>query len=154
MRKYRRLTRADRITIECRLEQQKNQIEIAEELGVHKSSISREISRNKALHGPYRWRGAQAKAESGKRQIQFYKRKIEGPLEELVIQWLEDRLSPQQISNRLALENAQWSVSHETIYKWVYFVAPNFKTYLRWKSRKRQKRTGIRAEEFNHLHAN
>jgi IS30 family transposase len=140
MRKYRRLARQDRITIERRLEQGKKKIEIAEELGVHRSSISREISRNKALHGPYRWRGAQAKTERGKRMAFGYSRKIKGPLEELVMQFLEEYLSPEQISNRLKLEGARWSVSHETIYKWIYYIAPDFKKCLRWKSRCRKKR--------------
>jgi len=142
MKKYRRLTRADRILIERRLEQKKTVTEIADEIGVHKSTISREIRRNKAVHGPYRWRGAQAKANVGRQHILFYRRKIEGPLEELVSQLLEDRLSPQQISCRLKLEGAKWNVSHETIYKWIYKVAPGYKKCLRWKSRCRQKRVG------------
>lgn len=142
MKKYRRLTREDRIVIERGLEQRKTQSEIACELGVHRSSICREIGRNKAEKGPYRWRGAQSKASLGRPHILFYKRKIEGPLEELVRQLLEERLSPDQISRRLKLENSKWSVSHETIYKWVYFVAPEYKQCLRWKSRCRQKRSG------------
>jgi IS30 family transposase len=144
MRKYRRLTRGDRITIERRLEQGKKQIEIAEELGVHRSSICREVARNGAQEGPYRWRGAQAKAICSRRHPIFgYSRKIEGALEELITEWLLDKLSPDQISNRLQLEKAPWSVSHETIYKWIYKVAPNLKSCLRWKSRRRQKRVGV-----------
>ena len=140
MKKYRRLTRQDRIVIEKRLEQGKTQTEIAEELRVHRSTISREIRRNKAQKGPYRWRGAQSKADCGRPHIICYPRKIEGPLEELVRQLLEERLSPEQISRRLKLENARWTVSHETIYKWIYTVAPDYKQCLRWKSRLRQKR--------------
>lgn len=143
MRKYRRLTRADRIIIERRLEQGKSKTEIAEELGFDRSSISREIKRNKAVKGPYRWRGAQAKAVDSKRQLESYSRKIEGPLEELVVQWLEACLSPEQISNRLKLENAQWNISHETIYQWIYKHRSYLIEYLRWKHRKRQKRSGL-----------
>ena len=142
MRKYRRLTREDRITIERMLEQGKKQIEIADKIDVHRSTVSREIKRNKAVKGPYKWRGAQSKAEVARPHRIDYPRKIEGPLEELVMQFLEARMSPDQISNRLKLESAKWSVSHETIYKWIYFIAPQFKRCLRWKSRTRQKRVG------------
>ncbi len=143
MRKYRRLTREDRITIERRLEQQKTQTEIADEIGVHRSSISREIRRNKSLHGPYRWRGAQAKVNSMRPGAFCYERKINGALEELIIQFLLTGLSPDQISRRLKLENSKWSISHESIYKWIYNVAPEYKICLRWKSRRRNKR-GVR----------
>lgn len=142
MRKYRRLTREDRIFIERRLEQGKMQTEIADELGVHRCTISKEIKRNKAVKGPYRWRGAHAKAQLGRPHRICYRRKIEGLLEELVRHLLEERLSPDQISQRLKLEGSKWSVSHETIYKWIYYVAPEYKRCLRWKSRIRQKRAG------------
>lgn len=142
MRKYRRLTRKDRIAIELKLENGKTQSEIASDLGVHRSTINREIKRNKAVHGRYKWRGAEVKSQSNRRNRIFYKRKIEGPLEELVSELLAARLSPDQISRRLRLEGSRWQVSHETIYKWIYYIAPQFKVCLRWKTRLRQKRTG------------
>ena len=143
MPKYRRLTRTDRVTIQKRLEQGKQKIEIAEELGVHRSSIGREISRNKSLFRPYRWRGAQASAYSRRRYKLDYTRKITGALEELVSSWLRLGYSPEQISGRLKLERAQWSLSHESIYRWIYNVAPAHKVFLRWKHRKRQNRSGL-----------
>ncbi len=138
---YRRLTREDRIMIQKGLEQGKKKIEIALELGFHRSSVSREISRNKAVKAPYNWKGAQSKAVLAKKQRHEYKRKISGPLEELVCQQLEAFLSPQQISERLRFEKSKWQLSHETIYKWIYFLAPDYRQCLRWKSRKRQKRS-------------
>lgn len=141
MNSYRRLTREDRIMIQKGLEQGKKKIEIALELGFHRSSVSREISRNKAVKAPYNWKGAQSKAVLAKKQRHEYKRKISGPLEELVCQQLEAYLSPQQISERLRLEKSKWRLSHETIYKWIYFLAPDYRACLRWKSRKRQKRS-------------
>ena len=141
MESYRRLTREDRIMIQKGLEQGKKKIEIALELGFHRSSVSREISRNKAVKAPYNWKGAQSKAVLAKKQRHEYKRKISGPLEELVCQQLEAFLSPQQISERLRFEKAKWQLSHETIYKWIYFLAPDYRACLRWKSRKRQKRS-------------
>jgi IS30 family transposase len=149
MGSYRRLTRVDRITIQKGLEQGKNRAEIAAELGFHRSSVGRELKRNKAVKASYNWRGAQAKAVSAKKQRHEYRRKIEGPLEELVRQKLEQFLSPQQISERLRYEKSEWKLSHETIYKWVYFLAPDYRAYLRWRSRKRQKRSRrLRRLEF------
>jgi len=43
MNSYRRLTREDRIMIQKGLEQGKKKIEIALELGFHRSSVSREV---------------------------------------------------------------------------------------------------------------
>jgi IS30 family transposase len=63
--------------------------------------------------------------------------------------FLKKRLSPVQISGRLKLESAKWSISHETIYNWIYKVAPAFKSCLRWKSRRRQRR-GVRRRRGLH----
>jgi IS30 family transposase len=142
MRGYRRLTREDRIAIEKGLEKGKKQIEIAEQLGFNRSTICREISKNKAEYGPYRWRGAQAKSVVRRKPLFDYERKIKGPLEELITAWILNGLSPEQVSNRLKLEGAQWSVSHETIYKWIYKIQTGLIPYLRWKPRKRQRRGG------------
>lgn len=141
MANYRRLTREDRIVIERRLAQGKSRADIADELGFHRCSVGREVRRNKAEKAPYNWKGAHSKAVSAKQQRHEYKRKIEGPLKELVQKSLELYLSPMQISERLKVENSKWRLSHETIYKWVYFCAPDFRACLRWKSRKRQKRS-------------
>ncbi len=141
MKNYRRLTREDRILIDRRLIQGKSKAEIAHELGFHRCSIGREIRQNKAEKAPYNWKGAHSKTITRKQQRHEYKRKIEGPLEELVQKSLELYLSPMQISERLKLENSKWRLSHETIYKWIYFCAPDFRACLRWKSRKRQKRS-------------
>jgi IS30 family transposase len=115
---------------------------IADEIGCHRSTIGREVKRNGNEKGGYNWRGAQVRSSGNRVRLFECSRKIEGPLEELVIQFLRVGLSPDQISNRLKLENAKWSVSHETIYRWIYNIAPAYKKCLRWKSRLRQKRAG------------
>lgn len=142
MKKYRRLTRADRITIQKRLEQKKNKSEIAEEIGVHRCTISREIRRHQNCYGKYKWLGAHRGALARRRSKLEYKRKIEGPLEDLVTEWISNELSPEQVSQRLKLENAQWAVSHETIYRWIYNIARDLIPHLRWGRRSRRKRTG------------
>lgn len=115
---------------------------IAAEIGCDKSTVSREIKRNGNLSGGYNAVGAQRSCEGRRRPIFDYPRKIHGVLQELVEQMLEQKLSPDQISKRLKFEKSKWSVSHETIYKWIYAIAPEYKVCLRWKSRRRQKRGG------------
>lgn len=54
---YSRVTYEDRITIKVLLDQGKNNVEIAAELGKHKSTTGREISRNSGGRG-YRYKQA------------------------------------------------------------------------------------------------
>ena len=61
MREYRQLTEEDRIEIYAMKQAGKEQNMIAAELGVHPSTISRELSRNTGLRG-YRPKQAQQKA--------------------------------------------------------------------------------------------
>lgn len=141
MRTFRQLTKKDRIMIQRGIEEKNSKAEIARALGVHRSTVGREIKRNQNCHGGYKWVGAQAFARGRKPHIICYKRKIEGILEEIVSELLEKKFSPEQIARRLKFEGSKWEVSHETIYKWVYKVAPGFKKCLRWKSRCRQRRS-------------
>jgi transposase, IS30 family len=145
MKKYNRLTLSQRIAIFGMICEGKKRTKIAIELGVHRSTITREIQRNSNQKGGYNALGAQGYAKSRKPHILVdYRRKIEGVLEEQVRQMLEKRLSPMQISRRLRLEKSKWAVSHETIYKWIYNIEPGYKFFLRWRSRRRQKRVGRR----------
>lgn len=142
MRSYSRLTQKDRFIIQKGLEEEKSLTDIAVLIGRHRSTVCREVKRNSNMKGGYRARGAESYARSRRPHVIEYRRKIEGVLEELVTQLLIDRLSPDQISRRLRLECAKWSVSHETIYRWIYKVAPDLKACLRWRCRRRQKRGG------------
>ena len=56
-KKYNHLSQAQRYTIDRLLKQGKSQSEIAKIIGVHRSTVSREIARNKtASRGVYSWR--------------------------------------------------------------------------------------------------
>lgn len=94
-----------------------NQSKIASDLNVHKSSISRELRRNKGQRG---WRPLQAQEKSTARRRSSTGASKFGPEH-----WLEvDRLviqdfSPAQISGRMASENTL-QISHETIYRHIY----------------------------------
>ena len=115
MTSYTQLTQVQRYQIYALHKALKSQQTIAEVIGVHPSTISRELRRNKGLKG---YRPKQAD------QLSQARRALPRPR----IQpehWLEvERLlklywSPEQISNRL-YEEQGFRISHEWIYQYVY----------------------------------
>jgi IS30 family transposase len=67
MRVHAQLTQEQRYQIAALLEAGHNQTEIAGVVGVHKSTISRELTRNRGLRG-YRPKQAQALAEQRRKE--------------------------------------------------------------------------------------
>ncbi|MFC1795430.1 IS30 family transposase [Planctomycetota bacterium] len=120
MREYRQLTEEDRIEIYAMKQAGKKQNEIAFRLGVHPSTISRELVRNTGLRG-YRPKQAQQKTLHRR----FTARKaVKMTLE--TIDYIECKLrqehSPEQIAERMKLDT-DWhgpSVSHERIYQHIW----------------------------------
>ena len=94
------------------------QKEIAKELNVSQSTISREIARNSGGKG-YRHKQAQEKTEE-RRRIKSEKRKKMKPDLSFFVETKirEFQLSPEQISGYLALQNT--FISHESIYKHIW----------------------------------
>ena len=120
MREYRQLTEEDRIEIYAMKQAGKKQNEIAFQLGVHPSTISRELVRNTGLRG-YRPKQAQQKTLHRR----FTARK-EVKMTSETIYYIECKLrqehSPEQIAERMKLET-DWhgpSVSHERIYRHIW----------------------------------
>lgn len=114
---------------------------IAAELGVHKSTICREVARNSGLRG-YRPKQAHAKALERKamagRPCRF-----DADDMALVEALLREDHSPEQVAGRLEMEGAL-SISHETVYKHVYkdkAAGGTLHTHLRCQ-KKRRKRYG------------
>lgn len=137
MKGYHQLTQRQRFIIQDLRDLGKNLTEIAKELGVHRSTISREIKRNSNCKGGYRALGAET-YRKGRRVDKYDRhRKIAGVLEEVIIEKLGQAWSPEQISGRLKLEG-KWSISHESIYRWIYNIAPEFKAALRHRCRRRR----------------
>lgn len=113
---YSQLTQEQRYVI-CVLNRRgETQAEIADEIGVHKSTVSRELDRNEGQRG-YRYQQAHRfalKRRTGKANRRITEedwRTIEGLLKK---EW-----SPEQISGRLEKEG-HGSVSHEWIYQHVW----------------------------------
>ena len=113
---YQQLTREQRYQIYALKKEGHNRTQIARNVGVHKATIGRELTRNLGERG---YRPKQADELAQARQKQRVRPRI------TVAQWsqVEDLLrhewSPEQISGRLKLEG-QARISHERIYQYVY----------------------------------
>jgi len=113
---YTQLTQEQRYQIKALLEIERTQTEIAQRLGVHKSTISRELRRNEGQRG-YRPKQAHEKAVTrrvGKVQTRVSPETWEQVEEKLRLDW-----SPEQISGWLK-KNQLLSISPEWIYQHIY----------------------------------
>jgi IS30 family transposase len=120
MREYRQLTEEDRIEIYAMKQAGKEQKMMAAKLGLHPSTISRELRRNTGLRG-YRPKQAQQKAL----QRRFNACKAVKMTPE-TIDYIENKLgeehSPEQIAERMKCDPG-WhgpAVSHERIYQHIW----------------------------------
>ena len=113
---YKQLTQGQRYQIEALLKAGNKQVEVATILGVHKSTISRELARNRGLRG---YRPKQAQRLSDNRKEEKAEPRIAGQTWRWVEQLLREDWSPEQISNWLETEKSV-SVSHEWIYLYIY----------------------------------
>jgi len=112
---YNQLTQCQRYQIHALLKSDHKQTEIAETIGVHKSTISREVRRNCGQRG-YRPKQAHQKAinrrKRDRRQIQPQ-----------TWAWIEKRIckdwSPEQVSLWMK-KYEETQVSHEWIYQYIY----------------------------------
>jgi len=113
---YKQLAREQRYQIYALMKAGQNQSEIALVVGCHKSTISRELRRNRGQKG---YRPHQADELAYDRQCEAYRSRIAWQTWQLVEQWLQQQWSPEQIAGRLKLEQRP-TVSHECIYLYVY----------------------------------
>jgi transposase, IS30 family len=112
--------------------------ECAEQLGFDKSSVTREIERNKDPDGVYRGLHAHKRYLERRKAAKQASRKIatNKQLQKHIKKRLKKRDSPEQIAGRLTQQEADTTVCHETIYQWIYTEAPELKTHLRRIGRK------------------
>ncbi len=116
MNRYTHLTREQRHQIYVLMKAGHNQSEIAMFVGCDKSTISRELGRNRGLRG-YRPKQAHQLAEV--RQQNRSPQRLTDETWSLVKQLLRQDWSPEQISGWLKRE-CNLSVSHEWIYQYVF----------------------------------
>src|SRR2546423_5993939 len=108
---YRQLTQEQRYQIYACMKANWSQHNIALEIGVHPSTSSRELSRNRGGRG-YRPKQAQAKAEE--RKLKHVTTRIEPQMWTLIERQLSQDWSPEQVSGWLSKQMHR-SVSHERI---------------------------------------
>ncbi len=124
--KYERLTNDEREEISRRLAQGEEESEIAEKLGRHRSTIWREIKRNRGKTG-YRAFSSSRRAQGRAASRRKGKRKLANnqELKAYVVEKLKQKWSPQEISRRLKIEYAvdmEMQISHESIYQYIYVM--------------------------------
>lgn len=117
MKQYTQLTSEQRYQISGLKKAGWKQGQIASEVGVDKSTISRELKRNKGDRG---WRPKQAQRLRDERRRDCINDR-QRPLDEWaeVDRLIRQDLSPEQTAARLELEGGL-QISHETIYQHIY----------------------------------
>ena len=139
MRTYHQLTQVQRYQIYALRKTQHPLMEIAEVIGVHKSSISRELKRNRGQRG---YRPQQAQELAAARRQKSVPR-ITAKVWKIVESLLRQDWSPEQISGRLKKEQGI-RISHEWIYQHILVdkqVGGDLYKHLRCQ-KKRRKRYG------------
>ena len=137
------LTVQQRYEISFRLQNKERPIDIAKALGVHRSTISRELKRNKAPHGKYHAEKAQMLSKRRLRARRHYTVLTDEMKLYIDSKLSEEQWSPEQISGRRRVFGLS-PISHETIYKYIWKEKhkcrkPLYK-YLRHRGRRYNKR--------------
>jgi IS30 family transposase len=145
-RSYGQLNLTERIEIYRLHEDGKSVRFIARALGRSPSTISRELRRNGKRSG-HGWRGGydpqRAEALTKRRHARGRAHKLvrQPELRKLVFDQLAMDRSPEQIAGRLALEQGKTVISHESIYRYIYWRVWSFNENLhRLLPRKKYKR--------------
>ena len=95
--------------------------DIAMELRRHKSTVSRELSRNSSvIYTSYSPHAAQKRADERKSEAHQRARLKNARIRHYVVSHLKEGWSPEQIAGRLKQKRSPLSISHETIYQFVY----------------------------------
>lgn len=115
MRTYTQLTLEQRYQIQALLKTGHSYQEIAYVIGVHKSTISREVRRNQGLRG---YRPQQAHRLTRERLGTKVRRRIPAQIWQHVHHLLQDQWSPEQISGWLRTSQGH-PISHEWIYQYI-----------------------------------
>jgi transposase, IS30 family len=140
--KYRHITQAERYLIAKLYKDGLSYTEIGSAINRHKSSIKREIERNKGRRG-YRPKQAQMYAEI-RQNLKERAVKLKGELLRIIKRFLKKYWSPEQITLYLEREGLE-PVAPLTIYRyiaWDKYTGGKLFKFLRRSNRKRKKRYG------------
>jgi len=137
---YTQLAQEQRYQIYALLKMGHSQTEIAMNIGVNKSTISRELHLNRGKRG---YRPKQAHRFAVKRRRNAVQKQISTETWLFIEHMLRQDWSPEQVSNWLT-ENTEMTVSHEWIYQHIYMdkrSGGNLHKHLRCQ-KKRRRRVG------------
>ena len=139
MNNYTHLSLEERATILSLSQQGYSKTEIAKQLGRHRSTLDRELKRNKDRQSDF-YHPVKAQQKADQRRCQQRKGKIErySTLRQYVRDRLKEGWSPEQISGRLRRKKSKYLICHETIYQFIY-RHPESELY-RYLTRKKPKR--------------
>ncbi|MCP3928709.1 MAG: IS30 family transposase [Bacteroidetes bacterium] len=156
MKKYSRVSYEDRCQISAMLKRNFLISEIATELGFDKSTIYREIKRNKdQSSSPYRdvYNPLVAQSKANKRSKNKGRPKIiQGNVENIIIEKMGQGWSPEKIAGRFKKEKFL-QISHQTIYSFIY-ENNDYKKLLRFGRKRgigRRRQASIRKEKLLHI---
>jgi transposase, IS30 family len=143
--KYQQLTAAGRGAIEVLLLEQYTVTQIANKLGVHKSTVSREIAHRGTPSG-YDASIAQSHYERLRSSCRKKRKLLDSQRQKELCRKLESGWSPEQIAGRWKRQRSGLYVCTETIYQFLYTDAwakeEGLFQYLRYGRKKRKKQTG------------
>lgn len=140
--KYSHISYEQRVQIYTLLSTGFAKTQIARQIGVHKSTISREVKRNRGHRG-YRYKQAQELAMRRRQQSPKHIH-FTDELKKMAEPLIKQEWSPEQIAGHLEREHAI-KISHETIYQWLWAdkrAGGDLYTHLRHGKKKRRKRYG------------
>jgi IS30 family transposase len=142
MGQYTQLTQEKRYHIYAFMKAHFSKTNIASEIGVHKSTVSREMRRNQGKKG---YRPKQAHAMALERRTEAHKCvKLTPPVIALINECIRQDFSPEQVSGFLARMH-HLRISHETIYQHILNDKAKggaLYRHLRLSHKKRRKRYG------------
>lgn len=166
MAKCTKLTKTERLLLFQWKNEGLSNIECGKRLGRDKSTIGRELTRNRikvkvGKYDEYIYEPAHAQVVSEKRKQHAFNAKQSLKSKDIygyVIDHLRQGWSPEQIAGRLRHEDhpddKSWWICHETIYQYIYsgkyiFSDRPLFEYLRRKQKRRRKRGGSKAHRLN-----
>lgn len=141
--KYHQLTREQRYAIYLEKQEGKTQSAIARQIGVSRSTVSREIRRNSNRHGRYWWAVAHERALDRRERTVRNRESPEEVLREARRLLLSEEWSPRQISGHLSKKGVR--ISHERIYEMIREdMSGELKSHCRHRMKYRHHRRRVR----------
>jgi len=120
MSNYKHLTREERYQIQAYKKAGFNQAEIAKEVSVHKSTISRELKRNASkIHQRYSAKKAdKVSTDRRKYASKNSNKKMTKNMISHIVKYIEEDFSPEQTSATLKIRDG-FEISHIRIYQYI-----------------------------------